>query len=116
MPSIRCDLNEKLDARVRDELVATLSRLAAEVIGKPETYVMAAVNDQACLRMSGKSGPAAFVDVRSIGGLSDTVCRTLSAGVCTALHDLVAIDQKRIYLTFTEFDAARWGHNGTTFG
>ena len=95
-------------------LLTSISKLVAETIGKPEQYVMVTIAPAAVL-MSGKSGHAAFVDIRSIGGLSNDVNRKLSQQVCKLLADALGVSADRVYLNFTDVDAGRWGWNGKTF-
>ena len=95
-------------------LLTSISKLVAETIGKPEQYVMVTIAPAAVL-MSGKSGHAAFVDIRSIGGLSNDVNRKLSQQVCKLLADALGVSADRVYLNFTDVDAGRWGWNGNTF-
>jgi phenylpyruvate tautomerase len=71
---------------------------------------------QAMIVMSGKSGDAAFVDIRGVGGLSGEVNRKLAQQVCRLLTDAVGIPGDRVYLNFTDIDAGNWGWNGNTFG
>jgi len=92
-----------------------LSKTVAETIGKPEQYVMVTIGPAAIL-MSGKPGDAAFVDIRSIGGLSGDVNRDLSQEVCRLLNELLGVPQDRVYLTFTEVEPTNWGWKGNTFG
>ena len=72
--------------------------------------------NQVALLMSGKAGDAAFVDIRSIGGLSNEVNRKLSQQVCNLLKDSLGISTDRVYLNFTDVEAGNWGWNGSTFG
>lgn len=65
---------------------------------------------------SGKSGDAAFVDIRSIGGLTKNVNHQLSEKVCRLLNQSLGVPPNRIYLNFTNFEADHWGWNGNTFG
>ncbi len=69
----------------------------------------------AAILMSGKPGDAAFVDVRSIGGLSGDVNRELSQKVCGLLSESLGVPQNRIYLNFTDVEASNWGWNGKIF-
>ena len=108
-----CDLS---DRDKRQAMAKTLSRLAAEGIGKPERYVMAGVRDNVAMTMSGDTGPCALVTVKSIGGLSKTVNQTLAAQISQALERELAISQDRIYLTFEELAPTHWGWNASTFG
>jgi phenylpyruvate tautomerase len=116
MPLIRIDTNRQLMAEERGQLGETLSRIAAEVIGKPEAYVQTIVPTHAAtMRHGGADGPAAFVEVRSIGGLGPAVNRRLAERICAALAGL-GIPRDRVYLNFLDVAAADWGHDGTTFG
>ena len=95
--------------------MAALSKAVATGIGKPEQYVMVTVTP-ASIGMSGKPGNAAFVDIRSIGGLSGEINRKLSKEICKLLNDSLGIASVRVYVNFADVDAANWGWNGNTFG
>jgi phenylpyruvate tautomerase PptA (4-oxalocrotonate tautomerase family) len=115
MPLLKLETTVPLSDDKRKNLLTSLSKALAGTIGKPEQYVMVSIN-QAAMVMSGKSGDAAFVDIRSIGGLSGNVNRKLSQQVCTLLTDSLGIQPDRVYLNFTELEAGNWGWNGSTFG
>jgi len=116
MPLIKLDLTERLSDDAKRALCTRLSRICAETIGKPEGYVMVAVADGVAMLHAGKPGPAAFADVRSIGGLNGKVNGALSEKICAALKELAQVSGDRVYLNFTSVDAAAWGHDGSTFG
>jgi len=115
MPLLKLETTASLSDDKRKTLLAALSRIVAETIGKPEDYVMVTVS-QAAILMSGKPGEAAFVDLRSIGGLSHDVNRQLSQKLCRLLHESLGVPESRIYLNFTEVAASNWGWKGATFG
>ncbi len=115
MPLLNLETTVVLSEDNRKALLASLSKAVAETIGKPEQYVMVSVS-QAAMLMSGNPGEAAFLDIRSIGGLSDDVNRRLSQKICKLLNDSLGIAQNRIYLNFTDVQATNWGWNGITFG
>jgi phenylpyruvate tautomerase PptA (4-oxalocrotonate tautomerase family) len=115
MPLLRLETTVVLTDDKRKALLASLSKIVAETIGKPEQYVMVTISPAAIL-MSGKPGDAALVDVRSIGGLSGDVNRRLSQKVCRLLNESLGVPQERIYLNFTQVEAGNWGWKGTTFG
>ena len=115
MPLLKLETTVVLSEDKRQALLASLSKTVAETIGKPQQYVMVAAS-QAAMQMSGNPGDAAFVDVRSIGGLTEDVNRKLSQKVCQLLNDSLGIQQNRIYLNFTDVKASHWGWNGSTFG
>jgi phenylpyruvate tautomerase PptA (4-oxalocrotonate tautomerase family) len=115
MPLLKLETTVALSDDKRKALLAALSKIVAETVGKPEQYVMVAASP-AVMVMSGKPGDAAFVDLRSIGGLSEDVNRRLSEKLCRMLHESLGVLSNRIYLNFTDVAAANWGWNGQTFG
>jgi len=115
MPLLKLETTVVLPEDKRKSLLASLSKAVADSIGKPEQYVMVAVAPSAML-MSGVGGDAAFVDIRSIGGLSADVNRKLSQKLCKLLSETLGVPQNRTYINFTDVDASDWGWNGSTFG
>jgi phenylpyruvate tautomerase len=116
MPYIRLETTATVAPDTRRALCQQLSRLCAETIGKPEQYVQAAVVDGVTMLHGGAAGPAAFVDVRSIGGLAPKVCQGLAQKVCALLESTLGVPGARVYLNFTDVAGAKWGHDGGTFG
>jgi phenylpyruvate tautomerase len=115
MPLLKLETTASLSDDQQTALLASLSKIVAETIGKPEQYVMVSLS-RAAMVMSGKTGDAAFVDIRSIGGLSGDVPRTLSKKICSVLHDNLGIAEDRVYLNFAAIKPTNWGWNGNTFG
>ena len=97
MPLLKLETTVVLTEEKRQVLLDSLSRIVAETIGKPQQYVMVAAS-QAAMQMSGNPGEAAFVDVRSIGGLTGDVNRKLSQKVCKLLNETLGVPQDRISL------------------
>jgi phenylpyruvate tautomerase PptA (4-oxalocrotonate tautomerase family) len=115
MPLLALQTSITLSNQQRYDLLAPLSQIVAECIGKPERYVMITVTDAAML-MGGSEGPAAYADIRSIGGLNSAVNRKLSERVCALLKERLSIPPDRVYLGFTSVSAENWGWNSGTFG
>jgi phenylpyruvate tautomerase PptA (4-oxalocrotonate tautomerase family) len=115
MPLLKLETTVALPEDKRKALLASLSKAVAGTIGKPEQYVLVTVSQTAML-MSGKAGDAAFVDIRSIGGLTDDVNRKLSQQICKLLNDSLGLPPDRVYLNFTDVEANHWGWDGSTFG
>jgi phenylpyruvate tautomerase len=115
MPLLKLQTNATISQEKQQALLAALSKAVAQTIGKPEQYVMVTLGTPDML-MAGKPGDAAFVDIRSIGGLSGKVNQQLSQKVCQLLKDSFAIPSERVYLNFTDVPASDWGWNGETFG
>jgi len=115
MPLLKLETTVTLTDDKRKALLAALSNVVAGTIGKPEQYVMVVISPAAIL-MSGQPGEAAFVDVRSIGGLSGEVNQLLSQQIGGLLKEFLGVAPDRVYLNFTDIPAANWGWNSDTFG
>ena len=115
MPLLKLETTVPLPEEKGKTLLAALSKAVGSVIGKPEQYVMVTASHSDMV-MSGKPGEAAFVDIRSIGGLNGETNRKLCQQICTLLKDSLGIASDRVYLNFTDVDAGDWGWNGSTFG
>lgn len=115
MPLLKLDTSVALSDEMKRDLLPKLSRLVAETIGKPEDYVMVTISSSAIL-MSGKPGDAAFVDIRSIGGLSKNVNQQFSNKICALLKDSLGLAADRVFLNFTDINAPNWGWKSSTIG
>ena len=115
MPLLKIETTVAVSDDKRNTLLPSLSKIVAKAIGKSEEYVMVTVSP-ATILMSGKPGDAAFVEIRSIGGLSGDVNRELSQKLCGLLSQSLGVPPNRIYLNFTDVEASNWGWNGKTFG
>ena len=98
----------------KDSLKKAMSEIMARQLGKPESYCMVSISG-ASLMMAGGTRPAAFVDIRSIGGLAASVNKSISSEVCFLLSSHLDISKDRIYINFTDTHPTNWGWNGGTF-
>ena len=115
MPLLKLQTTVAIPADKRKGLMSSLSKAVAATIGKPEQYVMVTV-DQGSIIISGSEGDAAFVDIRSIGGLTGEVNRKLSQQVSKLLGDSLGIAPERVFLNFTDVPASHWGWKNATLG
>ena len=115
MPFVNVQVSGVVAEDTKKTLLAALSRIMSDTLGKPEQYVMAALETGAII-MSGKEGPAAFVDVRSIGKLNSKTNSPLAQKLSDALSASLGIPANRIFLNFTDVPAADWAWNKETFG
>jgi phenylpyruvate tautomerase len=115
MPLLKLETTVALADDKKKALLASLSKIVAGTIGKPEQYVMVTISPAAIL-MSGKPGDAAFVDVRSIGGLGGNVNQQLAQKIGALLKESIGVPPDRVYLNFTDVPAGNWGWNGDMFG
>lgn len=116
MPFIKLQTSVSLAEDKQGPLLESLSKILVNGIGKPEQYVMAVIEDNTPIIMSGKHDPAAFADIRSIGGLNGKVNARLAQHLCTLLDQSLGISPDRVYINFSNVSAGDWGWKGGTFG
>ncbi len=117
MPLIQLSTSCRMpDQSKKQSLAKMLSQTTAEATGKPEQYVMACVQDDAAMTMSGAPEPCALVTVKAIGGLSQSVNQTLAGKISRMIQKELGIPKNRVYLTFEELPPTHWGWEGKTFG
>jgi phenylpyruvate tautomerase PptA (4-oxalocrotonate tautomerase family) len=115
MPLVKISTSTVIPDDKREALMAAVSKAVAEALAKPEQYMMVTM-DAAPILLAGKKGPAAFVDLRAIGGLSSKVNARLAERLCGLLEESLAIPRGRVYLNFTDIQPANWGHGDHVFG
>jgi phenylpyruvate tautomerase PptA (4-oxalocrotonate tautomerase family) len=117
MPLIQLDTSCDLGSPdKKNALAQALSQAAAKCIGKPEQYVMAAVQDNVAMTLGGTTEPCALVTVKSIGGLNRDVNQALAREVSGILQQDLGITDDRIYCVFEERPASHWAWKSNTFG
>ncbi len=88
MPLLKIQTNVTVAADAGQALVAEASSAVAALLGKPERYVMVALEPAATMAFAGDSSPLAYLEMKSVG---------LPQGSTSALSK------------------ALWGWNGGTF-
>lgn len=108
-------LNIVTNQTIEDEsaLLKIASQTVAKAAGKPENYVMIAVEAKASMSMSGSDAPAAFLDYRALGLPTDRTA--FSDTLCTLISDQLGIAGDRIYISMTDSERHNWGWNHGTF-
>jgi phenylpyruvate tautomerase len=115
MPYLNLKTSVKLTEDKAAALLPKLSKALCEPTGKPERYCMASI-DYAAMCMAGIVAPAAFIDIRGIGGFNSEVNKKLSDSLCKLLQKELGVLPANIYMTMTDVDGENWGTNGSTFG
>lgn len=115
MPLLKIQMTGDQPAETRNRIMSQGSALLAKITGKPEKYTMV-VLENAEILMAGRPEPAAFIEVRGIGGLTPQVNKELSAALCNLLKGETGIQPCHVYLNFTDVSATHWGCDGSTFG
>jgi phenylpyruvate tautomerase PptA (4-oxalocrotonate tautomerase family) len=112
MPYIKIQTNSEVSNRT--DFLKKLSALSAEKIGKPESYVMTALDPKTDMTFGGSGEPAAFIECKSIG-LSGGQTKTLSSALCSFCESELGIPQDRVYIEFAGSPGNMWGWKGGTF-
>ncbi len=116
MPMIRVQVSIEVPQDKQQELLTKLSKSVAAALSKPESYMMVLFEPQISMLMGGKADPAAFVEVRSVGSISEDQARQLSNTVSQTLDETLKIQAARVYTNFAGVPGAMWGFSGRTFG
>jgi phenylpyruvate tautomerase len=112
MPYLTITSNQILDTG--SEQLGMLSKIVAEGLNKPESYVMIAVQHNPNMLFAGKREPLAFCELKSLG-LQESQTTGLSQSICSCLNRLYGIHPSRVYIEFSAPARAMWGWNNKTF-
>lgn len=112
MPLLELTTNTTIDDC--QHIAEQASKLTAEILGKPESYVMVKIQPEQALIFAGTDEPAAHVKLKSLG-LAENSTAGFSEKICSFISSHLNINSARIYIEF--FNPARhmWGWDGTTF-
>jgi phenylpyruvate tautomerase PptA (4-oxalocrotonate tautomerase family) len=108
-------LNIVTNQDITDEsaFIKSASQTVAKASGKPESYVMIALEQKASMSMGGSDAPTAFLDYRALGLPSDRTA--FSDALCTLISNELNIAGDRIYISMTDSERHNWGWNHSTF-
>ena len=111
MPYLNITTNQSVaDAAA---VIKTASATVAKASGKPESYVMVILNQNAAMSFGGSDAPAAFLDYRSLGLPADR--QAFSDTLCTMIKQQLGVDGGRTYISMTDSERQNWGWDHSTF-
>lgn len=108
--SITTNSSENFPAEILDKL----SSGVAEMLGKPESYVMVQLQHNSQMLFAGSDAPLAYAELKSIA-LPQEHTTELSATLCNLIASELNIPQDRLYIEFTDLQRHLFGWNGKTF-
>ena len=114
MPYLCIQTNQPFDVAKTQPLIQQASKTVAELLGKPERYVMVALPQPVPMVFSGTDEPAAYLELKSIG-LPQEATATLSNALCALVSERLGIAKDRIYIEFANAERKMWGWNSATF-
>ena len=114
MPFLKIQTNQKLAESEAKSLALRASASVAEMLGKPESYVMVSVESSVIMQFAGTDAPLAYLELKSIG-LPPSITASASRTLCDLIARETGIATNRIYIEFTDAPRHLWGWNGDTF-
>uniref|UniRef100_A0A5S6QL37 L-dopachrome isomerase n=1 Tax=Trichuris muris TaxID=70415 RepID=A0A5S6QL37_TRIMR len=101
--------------KISGDFLKSTSKLVADMLGKPESYVAVHINGGQKMTFGGSDGPAGFGQLLSIGGVGGERNRSHSAKLFKHITDNLGIPGNRMYINFVDMRGSDVGWNGTTF-
>ena len=114
MPLLKIQTNRPIDATAQKALASKASQTVADLLGKPERYVMVSIEHNPAMLFGGSDEPLAYLELKSIG-LPESQTTDLSRSLCEMLKETLDLSADRIYIEFSDAPRKMWGWNGGTF-
>ncbi|CAM8971514.1 unnamed protein product [Rhodiola kirilowii] len=105
MPCLNISTNVNLESVDTSSILSEATTAVANIIGKPEAYVMVVLKGSVPLAFGGTEQPAAYGELVSIGGLNPSVNKKLSAGIASILETKLSVPKGRFFLKFSDVKA-----------
>jgi len=112
MPLLTLNTNIHIDDKLA--LAKSASLTVANILGKPESYVMVQIEDNQCLIFGGDESPCALLQLKSLG-LPENSTADFSSRLCSFINEQTGISSQRIYIEFSSPARHMWGWDQRTF-
>lgn len=89
----------------------TAADLVAVELGKPKELVMVALEPDTALFFCGSDGPAAFLELKSVG-VPKRKMRQLCSALCALVERHLGIPDERVYVKIIDVPHGMWGWTG----
>ena len=114
MPYLKIQTNLPVAKKAERIVLKTASTLVSKLLGKPESYVMIALQPDTAMLFAGTDDPVAFLELKAVG-LPVNKTKALSEALCTLIEDHLGVTPKRVYVKFINVKKGMWGWQGDTF-
>lgn len=99
-----------------EALLKQLSASLAKHLGKPESYVMTALESNVPMTFAGTNDPVCYVEIKSVGSMRPQQTQAMSQDFCEQISQALGVPTNRIYIEFADAQGYLWGWDGRTFG
>ena len=114
MPYLLIQTNQTLSQEQSRALLAAASKSVANLLGKPEGYVMVAIQPNTSMLFAGNDQPLAYLQLKSLG-LPESSTTEFSHVLCNLINSELDIATDRIYIEFIAPERHMWGWKNKTF-
>jgi phenylpyruvate tautomerase PptA (4-oxalocrotonate tautomerase family) len=114
MPYLKIQTNLPLGKKAERAILRNASTLVAELLEKPESFVMIALQADTPMLFAGSDDPVAFLELKSVG-LPARRTKDLSEALCQLIEGHLGIPRDRVYVKFIDVRGSMWGWKGDTF-
>ena len=114
MPYLKIETNQQVDGGAIKETLQRTSAFVADLLGKPNKWVMVSIDHGSPMMFGGSTEPMAYVEIKSIG-LPQDKCPDFSKDLCNFIESEFDVPADRIYIDFHDIDGKMFGWNRGTF-
>ena len=114
MPYLMIQTNLPLGRKAERSILRNASTLVSELLEKPESFVMVALEKDTAMYFAGSDDPVAFLELKAVG-LPARKTKDLCEALCQLIEGHLGIARDRVYVKFIDVKGAMWGWKGDTF-
>lgn len=114
MPTLIVKTNGALDGAARETFLREASATVAQMLSKPESYVMVLLETGQSMLFGASDAPLAYVELKSLG-LDEGQTAGYSAKLSALLEQHLGVAPQRVYIEFASPARHLFGYNGATF-
>ncbi|KAI5118420.1 hypothetical protein M0805_005504 [Coniferiporia weirii] len=114
MPGLQLTTNVKVEDP--KAFVLEFSKLAAQTLGKPESYISVSYSYEEALSFAGTFEPAFLMTVTSLGNINAQANVGYSKSFFEFFKEKLGIQDNRGYITFNDPGRENMGFKSSTFG
>jgi len=111
MPYLNIKTSQKIK---KNNVISDISSFMAGLLNKPEGVMMVSLEDEVAMLFAGQNGPAAFVQLKSIG-MTGQQCKDIAPEMNRFFASVLEVPDDRIYIDMHDIDRQMFAFKGNTF-